>query len=766
MKSRRHYLRIRDEEVDLNAALKWLNAAVMNTVGHSLREPELVILKGTWRGLTYEQMAEGSDYSTNYLMRDVAPKLWRQLSSVFGRSVGKTNFRVALEAYAATNPAGIEPLTTNAEALSSASASGFTDAAYRTANSKPRSSSEPPLYWHPAVLSEQGPKALATPQPAKPAVSSTLMYGYQAELAQINRWMDETASGQGQIIGVWGLKAVGKTLLVEKAIARSRNRFEAVVWRSLQSQPSLDQLSASILASLGISAAVQASAQLLSLMNQRSLLIVIESVEAILQPQALAGGYASTYEGYGEFFQSAIASRSCIVLTGIEGPTELVRQSGAQTGIRAITLNRLSKDAATQLLRAELTQPNNAPTSSLQNSETQNVETLFESPENPTESFSIVAGALIQEPTQEPAPEPTQEPIESSQNAASISTNPPAQAQWQTLIERYQAHPFALKSACRVIREIFNGQIDEFLTQTSVLFTDILRILAPSFDRITAAEKNALYWLASQDAPLTLQDLRKTPSLSTGSVGLISVLDSLKQRSLLEIDRTGPSPKFYLSALIKAYAVHQFVDGLADSQTAQSRAYASTGVNLDQVIDLSTSPAVPIQLSQWLSSRFSPDWQSLDQLFKASARPAMRLRSAYYIQDESFVKRCKPIDMKPSNSAHQSHSVPAMTPFSAIESETTSTDSKYRAALVIAIHQDTETLYKLCVQAQPTKEDSILPNGLMLRLLDAQQKVLAEVDAREQDTFIQLPYFRGVQSESFTIELALGDRTYQEDFLI
>lgn len=61
--------------MNLAAALRWLESTVMTMLGHSLREPEMVILRGTWRGLTYEQMAHESEYSTNYLMRDVAPKL-------------------------------------------------------------------------------------------------------------------------------------------------------------------------------------------------------------------------------------------------------------------------------------------------------------------------------------------------------------------------------------------------------------------------------------------------------------------------------------------------------------------------------------------------------------------------------------------------------------------------------------------------------------------------------------------------------------------
>ena len=47
--------------MDLTAALRWLNSAVISSTGSKLRDPERVILKGTWRGLTYEQMADSSE---------------------------------------------------------------------------------------------------------------------------------------------------------------------------------------------------------------------------------------------------------------------------------------------------------------------------------------------------------------------------------------------------------------------------------------------------------------------------------------------------------------------------------------------------------------------------------------------------------------------------------------------------------------------------------------------------------------------------------
>ncbi len=706
--------------MDLTTALKWLNAAVMNGVGHPLREPEIVILKGTWRGLTYEQMAGGSDYSTNYLMRDVAPKLWKQLSSVFGRSVGKTNFRVALEAYAVSNKALASEIA--------ASNFGFTpdfEADVMHSREQGRDAFEGPGsskrsldsgsgttgtdYRHPSMLGNAsasgGYRGLAMP-----VSSEALMYGYEDELAQIKQWICEgigessllAGTSSGVLVGLWGLCGVGKTLLVEKAIAQVGDLVEGVVWRSLQSQPSLNDLSASILSSLGIrlaeAQAAIAPAQLIALMNQRSLLIVLEGAEALLQPGVLAGDYQPAFQAYGEFFQSVLGSRSCVIMTGIEGPAELVRQGSysQRQGVRSLYLKRLPEAAAISLLQAE-----------------------------------------------------------SNQQASSAE-------HWSELIARYQGHPLALKSAARVIQEIFNGRVDQFLQQGSVLFTDILRLLSPSFERLSSSELDILYWLASQEAPISLVELQQTLPRSVAANELISALDSLKQRSLLSIHTDSEDlPTFYLPALIKAYAVHRFMNRFGETLTADAIGEKRSSEPLtrlsaqpaysdpNQVIDLSPPAATRVQLSQWFQGQFEADWQSLNRLFEASARPALRLRNAYHLQDETFIKRCKSIVLSKENQASSRVSA-----------------SKPAAVLLVAIHQDGENLYKICVQAQPPKDASVLPEHLALKLLDNQQTVLATVVAQQDDTFIQLPYFRGAVEEPFSIELSLADSHHTETFVI
>lgn len=234
---------------------------------------------------------------------------------------------------------------------------------------------------------------------------------------------------------------------------------------------------------------------------------------------------------------------------------------------------------------------------------------------------------------------------------------------------------------------------------------------------------------------------------------LISALDSLKQRSILTIDIQQDLPLFSLPPLVKSYALHQLVGQFSNSEPRGS---------LQQqpgVIDLRPSGVRPVHLSHWFQGQFEPDWQSLDQLFESATRPAMRLRSAYHLRDETFVKRCKPIKLGvPINGLLNS--------LQFVDSASGKKASASEAVLLVAIHQENDDLYRICVQAQPASAESVLPATLRLNLLGEQQVMLATVTAQQADSFIQLPYFRGAIAEPFAIELVLSDVHHTETFVI
>jgi len=85
--------------MDFEEVIKVINATVLEKTNAPLSDPEKTVLRGSWQGETYEQIAHNSDYSLNYLKRDVGPNLWKRLSSVLEQEVSKANITTAIEQY-------------------------------------------------------------------------------------------------------------------------------------------------------------------------------------------------------------------------------------------------------------------------------------------------------------------------------------------------------------------------------------------------------------------------------------------------------------------------------------------------------------------------------------------------------------------------------------------------------------------------------------------------------------------------------------------
>ncbi|MEO1620249.1 MAG: DUF1822 family protein, partial [Cyanobacteria bacterium J06632_3] len=350
--------------------------------------------------------------------------------------------------------------------------------------------------------------------------------------------------------------------------------------------------------------------------------------------------------------------------------------------------------------------------------------------------------------------------------------------QWPALVERYQGHPLALKSVARIIREMFNGRVDAFLAQPSVLFQDIARLIAPSFERLSVSETNILYWLSAQEVPLSLTELQQTLPLTLKSPELISALDSLKQRSLLLLQPVSDPPSFYLPALVKAYAFDQLMNQFKvptnqqlETTERQAGSYGSSVIPIVNapVINLSPQAAKLTMLSQWFAGQFDDlEWRSLDWLFESATQPATRLRNTYHLLAKTLLKRCKLLTVG-DISGQLAGSSEAFDQTSAQTSEKTSEHPEKSSAAVIllmAVQQDADDVYQVYVQIQPGKSEDKLPEKLTLKLVDAQDEVLATAISEQNDTFIQLPYFRGAISEAFDIEITLGEFTHIERFVV
>jgi hypothetical protein len=84
------------DELSWEEASRTIDAYVFAATGKHLTDLEMDVLRGTWEGKSYEEIAEELFRSVSYINKDVGYRLWKKLSEVLGEEVNKKSFRQAL----------------------------------------------------------------------------------------------------------------------------------------------------------------------------------------------------------------------------------------------------------------------------------------------------------------------------------------------------------------------------------------------------------------------------------------------------------------------------------------------------------------------------------------------------------------------------------------------------------------------------------------------------------------------------------------------
>ncbi len=77
------------------------------------------------------------------------------------------------------------------------------------------------------------------------------------------------------------------------------------------------------------------------------------------------------------------------------------------------------------------------------------------------------------------------------------------------LIDHYAGNPLALKLVSQFIKEVFDGDIAEFLKEGEMIFSDIRDVLDQQFERLSELEQEVMYWLAIEREAVSLNDLQE-----------------------------------------------------------------------------------------------------------------------------------------------------------------------------------------------------------------------------------------------------------------
>ena len=151
------------------------------------------------------------------------------------------------------------------------------------------------------------------------------------------------------------------------------------------------------------------------------------------------------------------------------------------------------------------------------------------------------------------------------------------------------------------------------------------------------------------------------------------------------------------------------------------------------------TPKAPINLRQWLDGAFETGWQTMETLLGISNQNMVLVRSK--TQVKPGIKRAKLIDLGMQL-------------------------GEQAVVLPIAVTLNGDQSVNVLVQVYPERQQTYLPSNLRLMMLSESGETLQEVCSRDQDNYIQLRHFKGQAGDRFSIQVALGNASVTEDFVL
>lgn len=129
----------------------------------------------------------------------------------------------------------------------------------------------------------------------------------------------------------------------------------------------------------------------------------------------------------------------------------------------------------------------------------------------------------------------------------------PEPERWNDLIEAYRGHPLALKIVATTIKEVFNGNLSEFLRQNTLFLGDLEFILHQEYQRLSDLDKKTICAIAAIDRPVSISQLNEHFDNKLRCSQIMWSLDILTRRSLVEINQSSNVTSYTLHPMIKKY---------------------------------------------------------------------------------------------------------------------------------------------------------------------------------------------------------------------
>ncbi|NEP90207.1 MAG: NACHT domain-containing protein [Okeania sp. SIO2C2] len=322
--------------MDIQEILNLADHLIFNQTGKHLDDLQQVILRGTFQGKKYSEIAQEFQ-CTNGHVRDVASELWKTFSETFGEQVNKSNLRTAFDRWQlsiVSSPndfIGINNINFCPETFSSS----------ETIN--PENLTQPNINKHQTIPK---PKIELSDAP-----DYKKFYGRTQEIKTLKKWILQE---QKKIVVLHGMNGIGKTTLALQLIKNIQNKFDYIIWQSLRDSPPLKTIKNRLIQFISNQNSILETSEnshLLENLRKHRCLIILDDIQTIFSSGKLASHYTPEHKNYSQFFQliAQLSHQSCCLIISREKLREIIK--GKNTSIRSLHLKGLDEQAATKILK-------------------------------------------------------------------------------------------------------------------------------------------------------------------------------------------------------------------------------------------------------------------------------------------------------------------------------------------------------------------------------------------------------------------------------
>ncbi|MDT9187430.1 MAG: ATP-binding protein [Limnospira sp. PMC 894.15] len=334
--------------MEVQQIIEWADGLVLIQTGKHLDDLETAILQGTYQNQKYSEIAAGYNCSEPHAKK-VAYLLWKTLSQASGEEINKSNLRSTCQRL-------------QLPALSNSEEFVTIDTVTQTNSPPPQGETMAKPY-----NTESFRRIDRTDIP-----NGDYFCDRQEEVATLKNWILQDRS---HLVSILGLSGIGKTAVALHLLPQIQDHFDCVIWRSLRTLPSLSSILTYLtqflpppnpdIRPLTISYASTVAeaqnpshqlAEQLSLVmesfRQHRCLLILDDVQAILNPHNLVGGYKPGYESYRLFFKTIgeLSHNSCLIMNSSILPQELIELTNNNHRVKCLTLAGLGSDSAHNIL--------------------------------------------------------------------------------------------------------------------------------------------------------------------------------------------------------------------------------------------------------------------------------------------------------------------------------------------------------------------------------------------------------------------------------